>query len=237
MAYEEREEFPPDYLTVEQIIALYRKEDRPLSRETILASLEPLAGTSFLAIAIAELRRDILERRPAHQEGIRANDLYSAFFGSSIHEPPGEQLNLKRQIAAIIALHSLSAFAVGLNAIYEFSWLKAGEMMLHESRWDDIYADKERTQKVFTQNVSQWRFYKDGHYLHALANSRISYFDSQGQFHFYSFLPEGVYYNRFFVDGRRRAIASLHPEQQEFHHGYRMLYISSNFSFEQARRK
>src|SRR5260370_16390900 len=74
MAEEERSSFKPHYLTISEVRQMYREKDTPLNADTILATLEPLAGTSFFKRMMQELAEIIPVRPPT------ALDLYGALY-------------------------------------------------------------------------------------------------------------------------------------------------------------
>lgn len=222
---------------VSRIMQYYVRQDKPLDGLYIFHVLEPLVGTSFMNRAIQEMRFYIEERRLFTDKGIYPNDLLTAFFGGHCPDQMKEVQNAMLQEEATIAIHSLSPSAIGLDIVLTLDWLETDEMLLYQIRWDDVYLDTERTQKAFTHTSVQWQFYKAGHYLHTIANSRITYQDEQGKFHLHALLPDGFYDSSFFIDGRRRPFTGLSHRQQGFRRGRRMLYISPRFSFDAARRK
>ena len=224
--------YSPRYLTIGQTVAHYQLADNPLSGETILAVLEPLVGTSFLGIATSDLIYRIREGKRIHAE-----DIYLSFFGRNV-AAINPVTDYPTQSAAIIALHSQSPIAIGIDRILTHDKLREDELMLHEARWDDIYFeyDSEHEQKAFTHAALQWRFYKGGKFLHALPLTRIR-IDTQLKTKAYSHIPDGIHDHRFFVEYRRKPLPYLQPEQQSFVRSYRMLYISPQFSFDASRRK
>jgi hypothetical protein len=166
---------------VSQIIQFYILQDKPLDGMIVFHTLEPLMGTSFLRVAIDELRIHIEERK---SPSITANDLVCAFFGTLNFDEVREVKDAARQDEATIALHSLSSYAIGLDEFLSKEWLEADEMMLLQTRWDRVYYDIGRTRTAFTHTCAQWQFYKEGHYLHTISESRIIYLDEEGKSHF-----------------------------------------------------
>ncbi len=75
MKSDEREQLKRRHFTIPELWEKYQREDRPLDAEMILATLEPLSGTSFFQRATQALK-DILPVRPPH-----ALDVYGAFHG------------------------------------------------------------------------------------------------------------------------------------------------------------
>ena len=236
-ARNEQEEFSPRFLTIGQTIAHYQLADTPLTGESILAVLEPLMGTSFLGIAARELALDIQERLHPKGKRIHAEDLFLSFFGRGNVDEIKTVTSYPLQNAAIIALHSQSPIAVGLDRILTFDRLREDELMLYEARWDDIYFDQEQTQPAFQHAALQWKFYKGGSLLHAIALTRMKIEHRVVGLRLFSHLSEGVHDHRFFVEGRRKPLPYLHPQQQSFVRSKRLLYISPQFSFDAARRK
>jgi hypothetical protein len=172
-ARNEQEWFPQRFLTIGQTIAHYQLADEPLTRESILAVLEPLMGTSFLGMATHELALDIQERLHPEGKRIHAEDLFLSFFGSDNLHAINIVTSYTLQNAAIIALHSQSPIAVGLDKILTNDRLREDELMFYEARWDDMYFDQEQTQLAFQHAALQWRFCKHGSFLHAILLTRI----------------------------------------------------------------
>jgi hypothetical protein len=236
-ARNEQEGFSPRFLTIGQTIAHYQLADEPLTGESILAVLEPLMGTSFLGIATSELTLDIKERLHPKGKRIHAEDLFLSFFGSDNLRDINIVTSYALQNAAIIALHSQSPIAVGLDRILTYDRLREYELMLYEARCDNIYFDQEQTQLAFQHAALQWRFYKHGSFLHAIPLTRIKIEPGVVGLRLFSHSSAGVHDHRFFVEGRRKPLPYLQPEQQAFVRSHRMLYISPQFSFDAARRK
>jgi hypothetical protein len=80
MAEEERSSFQPRYVTISEVREMYRLKDTPLNADTILATLETLAGTSFLQHA-TEILRSLTNYRDPQYKPLHALDLFLIFFG------------------------------------------------------------------------------------------------------------------------------------------------------------
>src|SRR5947209_18245303 len=69
----------PEY-TAQDIIAYYAKQEKPIDGETVFRLLEPLAGTSFMALAIRQLGIHFWHQRRASQKTVFPADIADFWF-------------------------------------------------------------------------------------------------------------------------------------------------------------
>ncbi|SRR6266571_1159513 len=225
MSDEERSVFKPHYLTIPEVWELYRERDKPLSADTIVALLEPLAGTSFFN----RLKQAITDTIPFKQPG--ALDLYSALY----HRVIDAYNDPKRIAEATACLLQLSGCSVPYEHVYAMDYLDTDELLFREYRRDWLYHDYGHTQYAGSHRASQFWMYKRGSLRGVLSFSLVDYEEplSHQNFHHAS-LAEGVVDHAFFADKERRPIPSLDPRQSLFRTGLPLVYISPQFAIEQA---
>jgi len=236
---EEGSEFSRPPFTAKDLKQHFMLQEKPIEGQTLFHLLEPLAGTSFMEKAIRELRIHLAGRRRLQPEtNVYPYDLYQCWMGDNYPDQVEQVRDFPLQIAATIALHSLSTHAIGIDTIFLVHWLQdPSEMLLMQGRWDEVYYDEERTQKAFSHHAGQWQFYTGGSFLYTIAESKIQYEDDAGIIQQRTILPDGFHDTTFFIDWRRKPFLALSAQQQEFVRGYRILSIGTHFSFDAARRK
>src|SRR5260370_42007421 len=228
------------FMTPQEVIDYYETHDAVLEGYTIMALLEPLAGTSFMSTAIRELISDIETHKGFSTRRLLGADNVSGwFYGNEYPYIVGEVSDVSLRDEAVIAFRSVSLW--GKEPFFKVSvktlpWLKPEEMMVHEGRWDDVFEDSEHTRKALGHTASQWRFYKDGFFVHVIPVSRISY-DKDRDLRFPAILPEGFLSHTQMNDATRPLLPFVEPEKQVFRSARTILYISRQFDFDKARRK
>lgn len=226
MFAEERYGFQPHYLTIPDVWELYERKDTSLTADTILATLTPLAGTSFLKHA-TEVIGSLTERQP-----IRALDLALIFYGAFADTL--KSTDDQQQEDAIICLYHLAGFSVPLDAVHTMKYMEPDELLAREFRSDFLYHDVDKQQVAGTHRAIQFRFYKAGVHRHTLSVSMVEYQDDQRKMHIFTQLSEGNKPHRFFSDVEQPPVPFVDPRQTSFLRTSPLLYISPRFSIEQA---
>src|SRR5438552_2734262 len=96
MVEEEQTSFKPHYLTISEIRQMYRQQDTLLNADTILATLEPLTGTSFLQHATEIHRHTVSVSMIAYNDEKRGLQMFTQLsegnkphrFFSDVNRPP-----------------------------------------------------------------------------------------------------------------------------------------------------
>jgi hypothetical protein len=223
---EERPVFQPRSKTIPEVWELYREQDKPLNTDTILATLEPLAGTSFFKRLMQALSEAIPVKRPA------ALDLYGAFYYRVLdawHDP-------QRTDEAVRYVAQLSGCSVPRENVYAMDYLEADELLLREYRRDWLYHDYDHSHYAGSLRASQFWLYKGGALRGTIGFSLVDYEEpaySHNFFH-HAILAEGMLDHSFFTDRTRRPIPALDPRQSLFRTSLPLVYISPHFSLERA---
>ncbi len=116
MVEEEQTSFKPHYLTISEIRQMYREKDTPLNADTILVTLEPLAGTSFFKRLMQELAEIIPVRPPI------ALDLYGALYHRVLDSWIWK--DSKRIDGATRCTFQLSGVHVPSENVYATAWIE-----------------------------------------------------------------------------------------------------------------
>jgi hypothetical protein len=162
---EERPVFQPRSKTIPEVWELYREQDKPLNTDTILATLEPLAGTSFFKRLMQALSEAIPVKRPA------ALDLYGAFYYRVLdawHDP-------QRTDEAVRYVAQLSGCSVPRENVYAMDYLEADELLLREYRRDWLYHDYDHSHYAGSLRASQFWLYKGGALRGTIGFSLVDY--------------------------------------------------------------
>jgi hypothetical protein len=226
MAQEEQHVFQPRYLTIAEVWELYQQHDQPLNADTIRATLEPLAGTSFLTHATEILHIT----KPG--EPIHALDLYLIFNGA--FDDLEACTTGTQAVDAAACLYALSSFRVPLEMIHTMKWMAADELLAREQRCDYLYYDPDKTRPAGWHTATQFRFYKAGTHRRTLSVSQIEYQDETGTFHSFTQLSEGILTKSFFSDAHRPPLPFVDPRQSRFFYTLPLVCISPQFSIAEA---
>jgi hypothetical protein len=223
---EERPVFQPRYITIPEVWELYREQDKPLNADTILATLEPLAGTSFFQRLMQALSEAIPVKQPD------ALDLYVAFYYRVLDAWQDPQ----RTDEAIRCVAQLSGFRVPRENVYAMDYLEADELLLREYRRDWLYYDYDHSHYAGSHRASQFWMYKRGDLRSILTFSLVDYEEPplSHRFFHHAILAEGTLDHAFFTDKTRRPMLSLDPRQSLFRTSLPLLYISPQFSIEEV---
>ena len=227
MVEEEHTSFQPHYLTISEIRQMYREKDKPLNADTILATLAPLAGTSFFKRMMQELAEIIPVRPPT------ALDLYGALYHRVIDTWVWK--DAQRIDEATRCTFQLSGLNVPSENVYATEWIEPDELMLREYRRDWLYHDYNHRHNAASHRASQFHFYKRGSLRGVLSFSLLDYEDLR--FFHHAILEEGVLAHTFFTDKKRSPIPSLDPRQFLFQTSLPLVYVSPQFSLEKAQPK
>jgi hypothetical protein len=234
MLEEEQSSFKPRYVTIAEVREMYQQKDTPLNADTILATLEPLAGTSFLKHA-TEILGTLITYRKAQYKPIQALDLFLIFYGA--FDDTFKSNNDQQQEDAITCLYLLSGFRVPLDSVYTMKWMQPDELLAREFRSDDLYYDLEKKHVAGTHRAIQFRFYKAGIHRHTVSVSMIAYNDEKRGLKMFTQLSEGNKPHRFISDLDRPPLPFIDPRQTSFLRTSPLLYISPQFSLEKAQPK
>jgi hypothetical protein len=222
MGEEERSSFHPCYLTIAEVRKMYQQKDTPLNADTILATLEPLAGTSFFKRLMQALAETIPVKQPD------ALDLYGALY----YRVLDTWKDPKRIDEATRCMFQLSGLSVPFENVYPMDWIEEDELMFREYRRDWLYHDYEHRHYAGSHRTSQFRFYQRGSLRGVLSFSLHDYEDLHFSHH--ATLAEGVLDHAFFSDRKRRPLLSLDPRQSLFITSLPLVYVSPQFSLEKA---
>ncbi len=231
MLEEEQSSFKPHYLTIPEIWEMYRQQDKPLNADTILATLEPLTGTSFLQHA-TEILRSLTNYRDPQYKPLHTLDLFLIFYGA--FDETFKSNDDQQQEDAITCLYLLSGFSVPLDSVYKMKWMEPDELLAREFRSDDLYYDLEKKYVAGTHRAIQFRFYKAGIHRHTVSVSMIAYNDEKRGLQMFTQLSEGNMTHRFFSDVDRPPLPCIDRRQTSFLRTSPLLYISPQFSIEKA---
>jgi hypothetical protein len=225
--------------TPADMITTYLREQRPLHFDSIRALVEPLAGTSFMTIALNTLSMKFDEQRlepPPHT--IMPSDLFLAFFKHIDDTNLDHHLKGTAALVAETALWSHLTHNVAVDSIYPDGRLEPGEMAFHQMRHDDVWHDEDHQLKAFIHSVGEWQFFKDGFRVgQSIPMRRIDYTDRAGRGHLFTILPEGSPSIVQFYDDRSLGIAALPKALQAFKRYTNLLFVSEQFDFQRALRK
>jgi hypothetical protein len=241
-----RHEYADDFLergkrlyTPDAMITTYLKEHRPLRFDSIRALVEPLAGTSFMTIALNTLKMKFDEQHlepPPHT--IMPSDVFLAFFQHIDDTNLDNHLKGTAAMDAETALWSHLTHNVAVDSIYPDRRLAPGEMAFHQMRHDDVWHDEDHQFKAFIHSVGEWQFFKDGFRVgRSIPMQRIDWTDRAGRSHLLTILPEGSPSIVQLYDNRSLGIAALPQALQAFKRYTNLLFVSEHFDFQRALRK
>src|SRR6266702_1896095 len=133
-------------------------------------------------------------------------------------------------------LLQLLGCSVPYENVYAMDYLDADELLFREYRRDWFYHDYEHTHYACSHRASQFWMYKRGSLRGVISFSLVDYEEPQLSHHnfHHARLAEGVLDHAFFSDKQRRPILSLDPRQSLFRTSLPLVYISPQFSIEQA---
>jgi hypothetical protein len=194
--------FRPSYLSIAEIQQMYQQRNRPLNADTILATLKPLAGTSFLRHATEVLQL----KQPG--EPLQADDFFLIFYGALDDTTQCRDPQMRN--AAEATLSRLAGFRVPENMIHLMRWMEQDELMAQEMRSDYLYHDPKHKQLAGIHVARQLRFYKAETPLQTLLVSQLQYMDTEG-FHLFTQLAEGALPHTSFTDKKRSPLPFLDP--------------------------
>jgi hypothetical protein len=225
--------------TPADMITTYLIEQHPLRFDSIRALIEPLAGSSFMTIALDTLKMKFDEQRlepPPHI--IMPSDLFLAFFKRIYDTDLDHPLKGTAAMNAEIALWSHLTRNVAVDSIYPDGRLEPGEMAFHQMRHDDVWHDEDHRFKAFIHAVGEWQFFKDGFRVgQSIPMQRIDWTDRADRSHLLTILPEGSPSIVQFYDHRSLGIAVLPKALQVFRRYTNLLFVSEQFDFQKALRK
>jgi len=238
--YRYNEQHHPWWHTPEDVISWYEQNSRPLHKDALRALLEPLAGTSFLPMALSTLREQFrLQREKGEKKPflITPHVLYLAFFKQVLGEDKDATVSGSAREAAEIALWSHLSYNVAVPTINTDKRLSPGELAFWQIRHDNVWHDPAHTQEAFSHAIGEWRLYKDGFQVGTIPMQSVYYVKKPDIFSQATLIPEASPSLEYFHDYRRPGIAALPPELQAYTSHTRLLFISEQFDFHLALRK
>jgi hypothetical protein len=244
MALFERRDHQGEYgtpITPDHLFQCIVAAQRPVPEEAIRAIVEPLAGTSFMRMALSALHTTFDEQAQQLAPlpyAVMPATLYLAFFKQIDDTTIDNHLKGQEALIAETALWSHLTHNVAAESIYPDARLEPGEMAFHQLRHDDVWRDQGHTDLVFTHGTASWQFFRDGSRVgHGLSIQSAYWQGPDNQFQMFYALAEGSPTGRQFFDGRLRGIAALPKELQTFKRYTNILFVSERFDFDLAVRK
>ncbi len=219
------------FLTFEEVLAKYQREDKPFNSDTTDVLLAPLAGTSW--------DRYISEQLSLGYEPISASSLYHYIVAPDPNPPECHDRRILDHVGQALEALSLSKYAFSQKYIHTQDYLERDELLLFEKRLDYVYVEAEHTAeaKEFEHTTEQYRFYKNGQYLQGIGVD--VFFSGVGRRwrtnHCIRILSEGVIESRFLVDKNYRLLPYIRPDLQMCIDTVRHIYVNPDFSFETFR--
>jgi len=221
------------YLTPEQVLEKYRREDKPLNRGTIDVLFTPLAGTSW-----DRRIHEWLENPENEPYPLSAGILSSIFLSKYDAVEYCYDRRILNEVALALQAFSLPEHIATPENVHTADVLETDELFFIESRNDDIYADVTCTTFAFLHAIDQWRFYKNGRSLLTISINTFSggwsYF---GKHDLLEILSEGIIESQRLADNQYKPIPYMHPDQQAYSRNWQDVYVHPYFSFDPTWRK